>query len=219
MAFEIFPGFAVPMAQDMHPDAATLNPQLRQLLLAREAEGARYANPNPSLKQQPGVYESDFNLFSWPEDCVQALRQFSWAMLGRTIRELNGYTAEDMQRLQIFSHTWYHVTRHGGFTILHTHPMASWSGVYCVDPGETPEGRPESGVLRFHNPHHYSNYFLDAGNQRLQHPYHHGTWSIRFKAGQLVLFPSWLQHEVMPFYGNDERITVAFNCWFGMREG
>jgi hypothetical protein len=33
-----------------------------------------------------------------------------------------------------------------------------------------------------------------------------------------VLFPSWLQHEVMPFYGSDERITIAFNCWFGMKE-
>ena len=123
-----------------------------------------------------------------------------------------------MRRLQIFSHTWFHVTRHGGFTILHTHPMASWSGVYCIDPGETPEDRPESGVLRFHNPHHYSNYFVDAGNLRLKPPYHHGTWSIRFQPGQLVLFPSWLQHEVMPFYGSNERITVAFNCWFGMQE-
>jgi hypothetical protein len=91
--------------------------------------------------------------------------------------------------------------------------------VYCVAPGETPDDRPESGVLRFHNPHHYSNYFLDPGNSRLQSPYHHGTWNIRFQPGQLVLFPSWLQHEVMPFYGQDERITIAFNCWFGMREG
>ena len=86
-----------------------------------------------------------------------------------------------------------------------------------VDPGTTPQDRPESGVLRFHNPHHYSNYFLDAGNARLAAPYHHGSWNVRFQPGQLVLFPSWLQHEVMPFYGDDERITVAFNCWFGMK--
>ena len=189
------------------------------MLLSREAEGARYANPNPSLKQQQGVFESDFNLFAWPDPCVQQLRQFCWATLGHTIQQLNGYSAQEMQRLQIFSHTWFHVTRNGGFTILHTHPMASWSGVYCVDPGRTPEDRPESGVLRFHNPHHYSNYFLDAGNARLGTPYHHGTWNVRFQPGQLVLFPSWLQHEVMPFYGDDERITIAFNCWFGMKDG
>ncbi|MFD0739299.1 putative 2OG-Fe(II) oxygenase [Lysobacter koreensis] len=218
MAYELSPMFAVPFAQDVLPDAVAINAQLKALLLARESEGARYANPNPSLKQQAGVFESDFNLFSWPEACVQQLRQFAWATLGRTIQDVNEYSAEEMQRLQIFSHTWFHVTRHGGFTILHTHPMASWSGVYCVAAGETPEDRPESGVLRFHNPHHYSNLFLDAGNQRLRAPYHHGTWNIRFQPGQLVLFPSWLQHEVMPFYGSDERITVAFNCWFGMKD-
>lgn len=218
MAFELSPIFAVPFAQDVLPEATSINAQLKALLLTREAQGARYANPTPSLKQHAGVFESDFDLFTWPETCVQQLRQFAWATLGRTVRQLNDYNAEEMRRLQIFSHTWFHVTRHGGFTILHTHPMASWSGVYCVAAGETPEDRPESGVLRFHNPHHYSNYFQDAGNLRQKPPYHHGTWNIRFQPGQLVLFPSWLQHEVLPFYGGDERITIAFNCWFGMKD-
>lgn len=218
MPLEINPVFAVPLAQDTLPDAQPLNAELKSLLLAREAEGSVYANPNPSLQQQPGVFESDFNLFSWPEPCVQRLRHFCWSALGKTLKDLNAYSAEQMQRLQIYSHTWFHVTRRGGFTILHTHPMASWSGVYCVASGESPVDRPDSGVLRFHNPHHYSNYFLDPGNAKLRAPYHHGTWNIRFSPGQLVLFPSWLQHEVMPFYGSDERITVAFNCWFGMKE-
>jgi uncharacterized protein (TIGR02466 family) len=214
----ISPMFAVPFAQAQLPNPDRLNRELKSLLLSREAEGSRYANPNPSLRQQPNVFESDFTLFSWPEPSIQELRQFIWGILGQTIQALNGYSAEQMKRLQIFSHTWYHVTRHGGFTILHTHPMASWSGVYCVDPGETPDNYPESGVLRFHNPHHYSNYFLDSGNIAQQAPYHHGTWSIKFHAGQVVLFPSWLQHEVLPFFGHDERITIAFNTWFNMRE-
>lgn len=217
MPLEINPVFAVPFAQDHQPDEA-LNARIKALVLSREAQGQRYANPHPSLKQQPGVFESDFNLFAWPDECIQKLRTFCWAALGRTLQELNGYSAQEMQRLQIFSHTWFHVTRHGGFTIAHTHPMASWSGVYCVDPGETPDDRPESGVLRFQNPHFYSNCFLDPGNASLRAPYHHGTWSVRFKAGQLVLFPSWLQHEVLPFFGRDERITIAFNCWFGMKD-
>lgn len=217
MALQINPVFAVPFAQETYPDYVAANAKLRTLLLSREAQGERYANPNPSLKQQHGVFESDFDLFSWPEPCIQQLRHFCWSTLAQALQALNGYSAEEMRRLQIFSHTWFHVTRNGGFTILHTHPMASWSGVYCVAPGETPEDRPESGVLRFHNPHHYSNYFLDAGNMRFKPPYHHGTWSHRFQAGDLVLFPSWLQHEVLPFYGGDERITIAFNCWFGMK--
>ena len=36
--------------------------------------------------------------------------------------------------------------------------------------------------------------------------------------GQLVLFPSWVLHDVKPFEGEGERITVAFNCWFGTKQ-
>src|SRR5688572_28272294 len=214
---QISPMFAVPFAQAFHPDAESLNARLKSLLLARETD-PRFANPAPSLQQQPGVFESAFNLFSWPEQCIQALRVFCWTELGQLIQAINGYSPDDMARLQIFSHTWFHVTRHGGFVIAHTHPMASWSGVYCVDAGERPADRPESGVLRFHNPHFYSNAFLDPGNVKLAAPYHHGTWNMPLQPGQLVLFPSWLSHDVLPFYGNDERITVAFNCWFAMKD-
>ena len=99
MTFQLSPIFAVPFAQDVLPDAASLNEQIKTLLLAREGQGTRYANPNPSLQQQPGVFESDFNLFSWPESCIQQLRQFCWTALGRTLKELNQYTQEEMQRL------------------------------------------------------------------------------------------------------------------------
>jgi uncharacterized protein (TIGR02466 family) len=219
MALQIAPVFAVPLAQAFLPEPQALNAELKQLLLGREAEGGKYANATPSLKQQAGVFESDFELFSSPERCIQQLKAFCWTSLGEALRDINGYSAAEMQRIEIFSHTWFHVTRDGGFTVLHTHPMASWSGVYCVSPGASVADRPESGVLRFHNPHYYSNYFMDAGNARQQAPYHHGTWSIVLQPGQLVLFPSWLQHEVLPFYGHDERITIAFNCWFGMKPG
>ena len=29
-----------------------------------------------------------------------------------------------------------------------------------------------------------------------------------------MLFPSWILHDVKPYEGEGERITVAFNCWF-----
>ena len=41
---------------------------------------------------------------------------------------------------------------------------------------------------------------------------------VRFDAGQLVLFPSWVLHDVKPYEGEGERITVAFNCWFQLQD-
>lgn len=212
---DLRPVFAVPLGVSQHPGASSLNEELRALMLERESQGERYRNPNPSLEQQPGVFESHFELFSWPEPCIQALRRFCWGELGQLVATANGYDAATMASIRIFSHTWFHVTRAGGHVIPHSHPMASWSGVYCVDDGGPGAGRADSGLLRFHNPHGYSNTFLDAGNARLQAPYHHGFWLQRLVPGQLVLFPSWLVHDVTPFHGAGTRITVAFNCWFG----
>jgi uncharacterized protein (TIGR02466 family) len=217
MSLNLHPMFAVPFGEARCPDAEALNPQIRKLLLEREAQGDSHRNVHASLQQQKGVFESEFTLFSWPEACIQRLRAFCWSMLGQLVAEANGYTPAQMRQIRIFSHTWFHITRRPGFVITHTHPMASWSGVYCVDPGGPAPEYPESGLLRFHNPHFYSNVFLDPGNAHLKPPFHHGFWNQRLSAGQLVLFPSWLPHEVMPFHGDGERITIAFNCWFGQQ--
>ena len=31
------------------------------------------------------------------------------------------------------------------------------------------------------------------------------------KAGRMVMFPAWLLHEVRPYRGSAERISIAFN--------
>lgn len=216
--FQITPLFAVPMVEVQHPDCTALNAQLRELFLARAAEGARYANPNSSMKIGAGLFESDFTLFAWPEPPVQALREFCWSALSRAIAQLNGYGPEQMNRLEIMSHTWFHITRGGGQFGLHNHPMASWSGVYCVDPGDSDPDDVDSGALSFFNPMALAHMYNDAANTHLRRPYATGNFAYRFQPGRLVLFPSWLFHQVQPYRGTRERITVAFNCWFKFQD-
>jgi uncharacterized protein (TIGR02466 family) len=212
--FQITPAFAVPFAEARLPQADALNTELAALFLAREAEGARWRNPQTSMRINPALFESAFEVFAWPEPCVQRLREFCWGALSRLIAQLNGYSSAEMATIQIHSHTWFHVTRTGGFFGLHNHPMASWSGVYCVTPGEDDGSHPDSGKLHFANPNQLANMYLDAANTRIRLPYGMAGRSYRLEAGQLILFPSWVCHEVLPFHGRGERITVAFNCWF-----
>lgn len=214
--FQITPAFAVPFGEVALPDAEPLNAELRTLFLEREAEGAKWRNPNPSMRVNPELFESHFDLFEWPEPCVQKLREFCWGALSRLIGQLNGYGPDVMSRIKISAHVWYHVTRDRGFFGLHNHPMASWSGVYCVSAGEDDGTNPDSGALHFANPLHLANMFIDAANRKLRPPYSMAGKSFKLKAGQLVLFPSWVNHEVLPFYGRGERITVAFNTWFNL---
>jgi uncharacterized protein (TIGR02466 family) len=37
------------------------------------------------------------------------------------------------------------------------------------------------------------------------------TEKVRPKGGRMVVFPAWLMHQVRPYYGMAERISIAFN--------
>lgn len=209
--------FAVPFVTATLAGAGTLNPVLRELFLRREGEGAHWRNPQPSMNIVPGLFESRWDVFAWPEPCVQQLQDFCLGTLLRVVAELNQYSLDDMRRLELQNHCWFHVTRRGACFNAHNHAMASWSGVYCVDPGRHDADQPLSGALHFQNPHQHANMFLDPGNDRLPADYAFTGRNMLLSGGQLVLFPSWLFHEVRAFHGEGERITVAFNCWFRPR--
>lgn len=196
----------------MLPDCAALNAALKARFLAWERdEPPRTSVPTPVPKY--AVYESDFSLFSRDDPDVRRLSQWCLNNLGELIMRLNRYSREDMQNLRIFHHSWYHITRRGGYTSGHNHPMASWSGVYCASPGDPAANNVNSGMLRFQDPRINATQYLDPGNMHLQSPYQSGYLAYQLQAGQLLLFPSWLMHEVTPYQGSSERITVAFNAW------
>jgi uncharacterized protein (TIGR02466 family) len=214
MTVNVFPAFAVPMAETHHPEPAALNTALMQLILALEAQGTGYRNPDPVVHQPDGLFESEFDFFAREEPCVQALRGWVWSALGEFLRSINPDLANGIRGLRIASQTWFHVTREGGYFGYHNHPMASWSGVYCVSDGEPTTGYSNNGCLVFPHPQMAASTFLDPTNGRLNWPFTHGNFVLTLKPGQLVLFPSWLGHYVTPFRGAAQRTTVAFNAWF-----
>jgi len=212
-SLNITPAFAAPLIETRHPEPEPLNQALRALFLEREGPEIQPQPPTPTLKHN--VFESHFSLFSWPDDCVQALKRFVIGSVVRVVSELNGYSNAQMQQLQVSNHSWFHITRRGGYASVHNHPMAAFSSVYCVSPGDDEGARnPDNGVLRFLDARPAASMYLDPGNMHLRRPYGHGSINYRLQAGQLVIFPSHLMHEVAPYHGQSERITVASNFWF-----
>ena len=68
--------FPVPFAFDQHPAPEPLNAALRALFLAREGEGAAFANPHPYTERNTSLFESRFDLFAWPQPEIAELREF-----------------------------------------------------------------------------------------------------------------------------------------------
>jgi uncharacterized protein (TIGR02466 family) len=205
--------FAVPFGFSRYPEHSRLNSRLKQLVLEIEKSG-NSSNPRPLTQRNEATFESHFDFFRNPEPAVQELKSFCWNQLLSLICRLNNYDLQTLKKLQIYNDCWFHVTRRGGFFGLHNHPNASWSGVYCVDPGRTDADKKNSGQLCFVNPMLTSAMYLDAANAKMQLPYSSQVANLSLAPGQLVLFPSWVLHDVKPFEGDGERITIAFNCWF-----
>jgi uncharacterized protein (TIGR02466 family) len=209
---QLTPAFAVPFGETRLERCEQLNRELEALFLARETD--EFRNATPSHIPQRELFESRFNLFLWPEPCVQQLRTFMLDSIARLVLQVSSVRPEELARLRVQNHTWFHITRYGGGFVSHNHPLASWSAVYCVRRGERVPAEPGSGVLRFFDTRLGADAFVDPANARLQPQFAPRPRELSLEAGQLVVFPSYVYHEVAPFYGRDTRITVATNCWF-----
>jgi len=205
------PAFAVPFGHVKARECRDLNAQLERLFLSRETD--EYRNPTPSHIAQAELFESRFNLFTWPDACIQELRRFMLDAVIQTVLETTDIRPTDLKQWQFRNHTWFHITRYAGSFVAHNHPLASWSAVYCVRAGE-PAGASDSGTLRFFDPRGGANAYADPSGHRMRATYALKPLEMQLAAGELVVFPSYLYHEVCPFFGRDVRITVASNCWF-----
>lgn len=214
---DITTAFSVPLVFDALENPEALNDELRTFFLQCESQGDRFANPDPFTHRNKALFESSFSLFDWPQAPVARLRDFCLGSLYQTVRDLNGYDMATLQKLQLAYESWFHITRRGGYFGVHNHPMHSWSGVYCVCQ-EGDEDQTDSGRLTFISPYVTNTMFVDMASHRLKPPFQIGNIPLRLKPGQLVLFPSWLLHEVTAFEPEGEglRITVAFNVRFRM---
>jgi len=202
--------FATPLAEITLPDAGPQLETLRALFLSRENELNRYPVQRPT---QHGLFESRFDVFDWTDEPVQSLARFCHGALSSVVKSLNGYSPEDVASFGWRYESWFHITRKGGFQGLHQHQNASWSGIFCVDPGDAPADKLNySGKVRFHDPRGHHTMHEDAANNSLQPPFSTGAFDYVHEPGKLILMPSYLQHEIFPYMGERPRIVVAFNA-------
>lgn len=103
---------------------------------------------------------------------------------------------------------WINVMPKGVAHGLHLHPLATLSGTYYL---RTPKGAPG---LKLEDPR-LDRYMAAPPRRADARPEHRPWYTLRAEAGSLVLFESWLRHEVAPNPVGATRISISFNYnWF-----
>lgn len=99
---------------------------------------------------------------------------------------------------------WVNLLAGGGHHSAHIHPHAILSGTLYV---EVPDG---SGAIRFEDPR--LPMMMAAPTRRPDAPEPLQPFvTVMPRPGQLLLWESWLRHEVLPGSGRKERLSVSFN--------
>ena len=105
--------------------------------------------------------------------------------------------AFDLARRPKLDSLWANLLKAGGHHSGHIHPNSIISGTFYV---EAPGG---SGAIRFEDPRLP---LMMAAPPRADR-----FVTIQPRAGMLLMWESWLRHEVLPGTGRGERLSISFN--------
>lgn len=194
--------FTTPVLRDMSELTPEQRAEICEYLLSLRA-----AAPGES-KANRGGWHSSGNLFT-PEH-----RQFP-AMRDAITKALFQYFAEvfDYRReIQLSVSSWTVINRAGDYNMPHNHAASLLSGALYLS---VPEGM-RGGAINFQDPRLNLNAHETAGMKRLQvkPPWMGTRFSVQPSAGEIIVFPSWLNHWVDPFQCDQSdavRIVVSFN--------
>lgn len=162
------------------------------------------------------MLESPLDFLEQDDADIQVLNQTLADLVLQVAGDVNAmYWPEDADPVVTLVESWYHITRYGGYHDAHSHPNCSWSGIYYLKAGES-DLATRSGVNRFYDPRTNADHYQDAGSLYLSNQ---GFWDFLPVEGQVILFPSYLKHSALPYFGHTDRIVLAFNARVDLLHG
>ena len=189
--------FASPLLEHVWADGPALNGALRDSILRHAA-----AVPGEAHSNVGGWHSAPGGLEFCGDAGARLIRHMGEMTEEATFRLYSQY-GRTPDALDWSLSAWANVNQPGHANHLHTHPGATWSGVYYVDDGGT--GPEEDGTaIQFSdpNPVRTNLFFPDLLNDALR---------FQPQPGLMILFPSYLPHSVPVHRGTRPRISIAFN--------
>jgi uncharacterized protein (TIGR02466 family) len=194
--------FGTPIVVVDVPDAVTLNAALGTTIFEREKSHAGTQHSNL------GGWQSDWEMDRWGGAPAIKLLAIGRNTANRVTTDRQGKPVSIAWKANM----WANINRSGHGNEFHSHPGSFWSAVYYVDDGGIDADSSLGGELEFMDPRGpgpamyapqlaYGSAGLSVGANE----------TVRPKAGRLVMFPAWLLHQVRPYKGQAQRISIAFN--------
>lgn len=180
------------------------------LLVERQLDRLHGFSRAPLGQSVVGGTQSPGHLFSVPNRYLDALKQRLMQYLRRALLDKRLFSGEhefDRRRGSNFSMSasWSIKVREEGRHVPHVHSKGWLSCVYYVAVPTTIAERKSSD----HNAHAG---WLGLGRPGVYTGLDHQPLAfVKPQAGRLVVFPSYVWHETLPFQGEGERVVIAFD--------
>lgn len=195
--------FTTPVMRDMTGLTPAQRMEICEYLLSLRA-----AAPGESLANRGG-WHSSRNLFAPEYRQFPAMREAITQALFRYFTDVFGCRNE----LQLAVNGWTVINRAGDYNVPHNHASNLLSGALYLS---VPAGM-KGGTINFQDPRLNLNAHDTPGMQRQQvrPPWMGSRYTVKPNAGEIIVFPSWLNHWVDPFQCDQPeavRIVISFNC-------
>ena len=205
---EIVSMFATPLVIFDVPDADTLNRELRGIIEYREK------NQPSEQRSNVGGWQSSRDMERWGGVPAIKLMAYGRNLANRVTTDVEGNRGQGPHpgyfAVTWGGNMWANINRSGHSNEFHSHASAYWSGVYYVDDGGISANPSLGGELEFMDPRAPLP-IMNAPHLRFTGLTATTTERVTPKPGRLVLFPAWLMHQVRPYRGTADRISIAFN--------
>ncbi len=155
----------------------------------------RASSPAPQGRSNRLGWNSEKNIFNNPN--FTPLKQASEKCFLHCFREMG--VEVDEKAFDISA--WVNMTYPGGYNVQHGHPRAYLSGCFYL---ETPEN---SGRISFADPRPGAVY----APLEMAGPMSSRALKAQPRSGQLIIFPSWLEHSVELNESRENRVSIAMN--------
>ena len=205
---ERFDAWQTPIFTSAFPQHEQFAPIWQQTIANLVAKQQHNIDSEVAVGAKQSLYESGFDLLQ-SQQSLAPLHEFIEEAILFAAYEANQHSwPAELEAKVTITESWYHLTEHGGYHDGHTHPNCSWCAIYCLEPGQTNLAT-HNGVNRFYDPRAQANQYDDLGSQYIaQESY----WDIALAAGQLVVFPAYLRHAALPYFGDTARVVIACNA-------